>query len=71
LKPALLVGRNVTTQAPSNNTNNNNSKTQRHKKFATFNMKEQKIKFFYNLITKKEEHEMYVDGGRAMIAMNI
>jgi hypothetical protein len=25
LKPALLVGRNITTQAPSNNTNNTNN----------------------------------------------
>jgi len=55
--PTLLVGRNVTTQAPSsnnntssnntsnnntsnNNTSSNNSRTQRHKKFVAFNMKQ-------------------------------
>jgi hypothetical protein len=46
LIPAMLVGENVTMQAPSgnNNTNNNtnkrNSRTQSQKKSATFNNKQ-------------------------------
>jgi hypothetical protein len=53
LKPILLVGKNVTMQAPScninnntsssntsnNNINSNNSRIQRHKKSVVFNMK--------------------------------
>jgi hypothetical protein len=46
--PALLVGKGITTQAPSNSSNSNNttnntskrnSITQSQKKFATFNIK--------------------------------
>jgi len=49
----LLVGRNVTTQAPSGSSNTNNgntksknSRTQRQNKFAIFNIKQQIVEFF-------------------------
>jgi hypothetical protein len=58
--PALLVGRGVTTQAPSSSNNNNNtnnsnssnnntskrnSRNQSQKKYVTFNIKQQKVVF--------------------------
>jgi hypothetical protein len=44
---ALLVGRNVTTQASSgnNNTSKRNLKTQSQKKFVAFNIKQQRVVF--------------------------
>jgi hypothetical protein len=51
----LLVGRGVTTQAPSSNNNNNNntntninkrkSRTQSQKKFVAFNIRQQRVVF--------------------------
>jgi hypothetical protein len=41
------------------------------KKFVAFNIKQQRIKFFYNWIAKKEEHVKYVDSGHAMAAVSI
>jgi hypothetical protein len=59
LIPALLVGKGVTTQVPSNSNNNNNtsgntnnnntnkrnSRTQSQKKSNTFNIKQQRVIF--------------------------
>jgi hypothetical protein len=58
---ALLVGRGVTTQAPSSsnnntnssNTNKRNSRTQSQKKFVAFNIKQQ-IVVFLKLNCKEE-----------------
>ncbi len=40
------------------------------KKFVAFNIKQQRIKFFYNWIAKKE-HVKYVDSGHVMAAVSI
>jgi hypothetical protein len=75
-----LVGRGVTTQAPSNNSNNNNNtsnntnirnlRIQSQKKSTTFNIKQERRVFLISL-KKRKKHVMYVNGGRVMAAVSI
>jgi hypothetical protein len=81
----LLVSRNVTAQAlsgssnigtnsnVSNNTSTNKtSRTQKQKKSATFNIKQQIVVFLeLNCKERKKKHVMYVNGGRVMAVMSI
>jgi hypothetical protein len=75
---AVLVGKGVRAQAPSNNkksTNNNTNKrksrTQSSNFFVTFNIKQQKGFFSKIKLQRKKENVMYVNDGCVMAAMSI
>jgi len=71
--PALLVGKGVIAQTPSNNNTGSkrSPRTQNQEKSAAFNIKRRKVVFLELNYKERKENVMYVNDGRAIATVNI
>jgi len=71
--PALLVGKGVIAQTPSNNNTGSkrSPRTQNQEKSAAFNIKRRRVVFLELNYKERKENVMYVNDGRAIATVNI